>query len=263
MWPEISKSVSVRAARTFAGVRDAALTLLYPNGCRVCGAIIESWRDGVACAACWQVIEADRLCYAPCAKCGRPLLPLGVKLEITERRCGRCQELAFACARACGPYDGALRESVLWLKSYPHLPPRLREMLCATFAMLQTAQAVETIIPVPLHASRLKTRGFNQATVLARILAARTGLLLDTASLVRIKASDPNRAGMDAVMRARSVRAAFRIRAPRLIEDRAILLVDDVMTTGATSHEIAQTLLDGGARSVSVLTLARAANQWN
>ena len=67
----------------------------------------------------------------------------------------------------------------------------------------------------------------------------------------------PHRAGMDASERARSLERAFRVRAPRLIAGRAILVVDDVMTTAATAHEIAVTLLDAGARAVSLMTLAR------
>jgi ComF family protein len=248
------------AARMIAGLRDAALTLLYPNACRVCGAVIESWRDGVACAACWRAVESVWKDHSSCGKCGLSLPPLSAHLEIKDRRCGRCQELAFTRARSCGPYEGALRESVIWLKTHEHLAPRLYELLFAQFMSLDKAQAIETIIPVPLHPSRLKTRGFNQAEVLAKALSRATGLYLDTASLIRVKASDPQRAGMDAIARAKSVGEAFHVRAPRLIENRAVLLVDDVITTGATAHEIANTLLAGGARAVSVLTLARAAS---
>lgn len=251
------------AARVIAGLRDATLTLLYPNACRVCGAIIESWRDGVACAACWETVESDWKNHAFCAKCGSLLPPLSAHFEVAERRCGRCQELAFTRARSCGPYEGALRESVLWLKSHEHLAPRLRQLLLATFDTLNQAQASESVIPVPLHPSRLKTRGFNQAAVLAQTISSATDLHLDTTSLIRVKASDPRRAGMDAIARARSVREAFRVCAPRLIENRAVLLVDDVMTSGATVHEISQTLFSSGARAVSVLTLARAASHFS
>jgi ComF family protein len=136
-------------------------------------------------------------------------------------------------------------------------------LLLTTFAALNQTQTSESVIPVPLHPSRLKMRGFNQAAVLAQAISSTTGLYLDTTSLIRVKASDPRRAGMDAIARARSVREAFRVRAPRLIENRAVLLLDDVMTSGATVHEISQTLLSSGARAVSVLTLARAASHFS
>jgi ComF family protein len=224
--------------------------------------MIESWRDGVACAQCWQEVE-----WAgpddTCAKCGLLLPPLSAHLAPAERRCGRCEQWAFASARACGPYQGALRESVLWLKRHPHLAPRLRQSLRAAFAAFAAAQASEAIIPVPLHPTRLNERGFNQAEVIAHALAAATGLAVDTASLVRVKATEPHRAGMGALERARSLQEAFHVRAPRLIEHRVVLLVDDVMTTATTAHEVAQALLAGGARAVNVLTLARAVSHFD
>ncbi len=250
--------IKATAFRVGAILRDAALTLLYPADCRVCGAIIESWRDGVACARCWEEIEAARAQASCCVKCGLPLKRLGAHFEVRGRSCGRCEQAAFAHARAGGPYQGALRESVLWLKAHPFLAPRLRHLLRDTFTTFAEAQASEILIPVPLHPTRLRQRGFNQAEVIAQALAEATGLEVETTSLVRVKASPPQRAGLDALARARSVQGAFRVRAPRLIEDRAVLLIDDVLTTTATAHEIAQTLLASGARIVNVLTLARA-----
>jgi ComF family protein len=252
--------IKATAIRVGAILRDATLALLYPADCRVCGAIIESWCDGVACARCWEEIEAARAQAPRCVKCGLPLERLSVHFEIGRQSCGRCEQAAFAHARAGGPYQGALRESVLWLKANPFLAPRLRYLLKDTFTSFAEAQASEMLIPVPLHPTRLRQRGFNQAEVIARALAEMTGLEVDVTSLVRIKASPPQRAGLDALARARSVQGAFRVRAPRLIEGRAVLLIDDVMTTAATAHEIAQTLLASGARIVNVLTLARAAS---
>lgn len=248
-------------SRVSANLRDAALTILYPSACRVCGSLVESWRDGAACAKCWQEIEQQRLGADFCAKCGLPMQPLPSHLKLDERRCGRCNDLAFSSARACGPYEGALRESVLSLKLRPHLPARLREMLRQTFACLPENDRIESIIPVPLHADRLAERGFNQAEIIARAIAALTGLRVDTTGVVRVKKTERHRAGMGARERARSLDKAFGIRAPRLIEDRALLVVDDVMTTGSTAQELAETLLDGGARAVSVITLARAVSQ--
>lgn len=243
------------ATRALAVVRDATLAMFYPLPCRVCGAMIASWRDGVACGVCWQ--EAETKPAALCAKCGLPLPSLPAHIQITERRCGRCDELAFAHARACGRYEGALRESVLWLKSHPQLAPRLRALLQETFRHAPALHTSESIIPVPLHPDRFAERTFNQAEVIAHALAAITGLRVDAASLARVKQTVRHRAGMDARERARSLAKAFRVRAPRLIANRTVLIVDDVMTTASTAQEIAATLLDGGARAVNVLTLAR------
>lgn len=171
--------------------------------------------------------------------------------------------MAFNVARACGVYEGALRESVLRLKSRPQISVRLRKLLKTTASILQDIQPCESIIPVPLHQSRFTERSFNQAEVIANELAAITGLQVDTASLVRAKHTEKHRAGMKTRERARSLEKAFRVRALRLIENKAVLLVDDVMTTGSTANEIANTLLNGGAKTVSILTLARAATEFN
>ncbi len=236
--------------------------MFYPTACRVCGAMIESWRDGVACAQCWAETEAARQIEISCVKCEMPLRQFPTNLDSDERRCGRCDQFAFDNVRSCGPYRGALRESVLWLKRNPQISPRLRRLLRETFECLNEIEPIESLIPVPLHASRLAERTFNQAEVIARAIAAETTLRVDTAAVVRAKQTEMHRTGMGARERARSLESAFRIRAPRLVKDRSLLVVDDVLTTGSTAHEMAQTLLDGGARSVAVLTLARAMNEF-
>jgi ComF family protein len=180
----------------------------------------------------------------------------GAPLVVT--RCGRCEPLAFTTARACGRYDGALRACVLRLKIYPHLPERVRELLREIFARFPAREEIESIVPVPLHPSRLKERTFNQAEVLAEVLSAAFALPVDRTSLVRAKPTERHRAGMNVEARAASLDAAFKVRTPRLIQGQTLLVVDDTMTTGATADEVARTLLAGGARAVHVLTLTRA-----
>jgi ComF family protein len=255
-----------RASRVSAILRDAAVATLYPGRCRVCGGMIESWRDGVACSKCWREVERKSLAEDFCAKCGMRLQPLAPRVEVVDRRCGRCERFPFGFARACGPYEGAMREGVLRLKLNPHVPPRLREALRRAFAALPESCLIESIVPVPLHPDRLAERGFNQAEVIARELASLTGLRPDlrviSTAVVRVKKTEKHRAGMGARERARSLEKAFRVRAPRLVEGRVTLVVDDVITTGSTASELAETLLNGGARSVNVLTLARAMNEF-
>jgi ComF family protein len=248
---------SLALHKVMARLRDASLVLLYPQECRVCGAPVESWHDGIACASCWQRFEESQA-ESFCAKCGLPLQPMAAHYQVTERDCGRCREFSFICARSGGAYQGPLRESVLWLKEHPQLSPRVRELLGSTFASVTRIQPAEIIIPVPLHPARQLARGFNQAEVIAEALASLTGIEMNTASLIREKETERHRVGMDTAMRAKSLKKAFTVRAPRLIEGRSVLVVDDVMTTGSTAHEITTALLAGGARAVSVLTLARA-----
>jgi competence protein ComFC len=248
-----------KASRVSATLRDAAVATLYPGACRVCGAVIESWRDGVACSSCWHEVEQEAADF--CAKCWSPLTRAPCA-EAGARVCGRCDHFAFDVVRSCGPYRGAMREAVLRLKREPHIPRRLRTALRQAFAALPDSSLIESIIPTPLGPERLVERGFNQAEVIARELALLTGLRVNSTAVIRVKKTERRRAGMGARERARSLENAFRVRAPRLVEGRAMLLVDDVMTTGSTAGEIARVLLDGGARTVSVLTLARAMNEF-
>jgi ComF family protein len=255
-------NVSAASQLLNAWFRDASLAVLYPAECRVCGRQIEVWGDGVVCTSCWEAAAALWQTRALCVKCGSPLRALAVQLQTPTRECGKCREFAFALARAAGAYEHAMLESILWLKRHPHLPPRLCALLCATFDQIAEFQECETILPVPLHVTRQSERSFNQAELIAAVLAKHTGLRVNTASLLRVKPTERHRAGMGVDERAKSLRKAFRLYAPRLIAGRHVLVVDDVMTTGSTAHEIAQTLLDGGARSVKVLTLARAVSVY-
>jgi ComF family protein len=249
-----------KASRVSAALRDAAVATLYPSACRVCGGMIESWRDGVACSACWREIEPEGADF--CEKCWTPLA-CAPAAEAVARRCGRCDHFAFDFVRSCGPYRGAMRETVLRLKGIPHIPVCLRGALRRAFEALPDSDLIESIIPMPLHPERLAERGFNQAEIIARELALLTGLRVNSTAVTRIKKTERRRAGMGARERARSLEKAFRVRAPRLVEGRAALLVDDVMTTGSTAGELARVLLDSGARTVNIMILARAMNEFS
>jgi len=112
-------------------------------------------------------------------------------------------------------------------------------------------------MPVPLHRLRERQRGFNQATLIARVISRGFGLRLDDRSLKRIKPTERHRAGMDARDRAKSVERAFEVVRPRLIDGAQVLLVDDLYTTGSTIYAASRALIDAGAQRVNVLTIAR------
>jgi ComF family protein len=235
---------------------DAALSLVYPQECAVCGSSVEARADGAACAACWQKTrtfgEEDLICW----KCG-VLAPGSVPEESRQEvRCRRCNAEAFTAARACGAYEGALRACVLALKREPHVATRLAHLLFETQRRAPLASATR-IVPVPLHPERMRERGFNQAAMIGHAVARLTALPLDEWSLVRTIHTERHRAGMDARGRRESVEAAFKVERPRLIERENILLVDDVFTTGATVSSCASALKEAGAQDVFVLTVAR------
>lgn len=235
---------------------DSALALIYPQKCAGCGGSVESRHDGAACSVCW---DSTRIFHADdtlCWKCGALSLAAVAAEKKPTLRCGQCDKDAFTAARAGGLYEGALRASVLGLKREPQVARRLRE------TMLQTQRRpplteVDLIVPVPLHRSRERERGFNQAALLARELARSTKLPIDEHSLVRRAHTERHRAGMDARARRDSVAGAFEVRQPKLIAGQRVLLVDDVFTTGATVSECAAALKAAGVPAVYVLTIAR------
>jgi ComF family protein len=237
---------------------DAALALVYPQPCAICGKSVESRHDGVACSRCWDDVPLFCADETLCWKCGA--LSLG-RVSADQRatvRCGRCDDYAFTAARACGPYEGALRAAVLELKRQPHVPRRLADLIYESLRRAPFAGA-DLVISVPLHPSRERERGFNQARVLACALQRLNHLPLAEHVLVRQIQTTMHRAGMDALARRQSVAKAFAVRHPEAIAGKCVLLVDDVFTTGATASACSATLKDAGAARVFVLTIARAA----
>jgi ComF family protein len=237
---------------------DAMLALVYPTACAVCGvADVGRRADAPACAACWRETRVFTGAEPCCWKCGALALAAAPAAQLEALRCRRCEAEAFTAARAVGVYEGALRAAVLRLKREPQVSARLARLL--TRAQQRAPLNVASrILPVPLHPARERERGFNQATLLARAVATRTGLPLDTRSLVRTTHTAQHRAGMDARARRETVAAAFAVARPRLVAGERVLLVDDVFTTGATASTCAQVLIEAGAAAVYVLTVARA-----
>jgi ComF family protein len=115
----------------------------------------------------------------------------------------------------------------------------------------------DVVIPVPLHRRRLLRRGFNQSALLAAAVTARLRCRLDVATLIRVIATPPQTA-QDLDSRRRNVHKAFAVRYPERVAGLKVLLIDDVLTTGATANECARVLRAAGAGSVDVLTIARA-----
>jgi ComF family protein len=235
---------------------DAALALVYPQACAVCGGSVESRHDGVACAACWQATrlfsDEDTLCW----KCGAFTRAHVSEDRRKSIRCGQCDKDGFTAARACGFYEGALRASVLELKREPHVAAHLGRLMLAALQR-EPINSADLIIPVPLHPSRERERGFNQAALLARALSRLSKLPRDEYSVVRRVHTERHRAGMDSRARRESVAAAFAVRHADAIAAKRVLLIDDVFTTGATVSACAAVLKDAGAEDVFVLTLAR------
>jgi ComF family protein len=194
-----------------------------------------------------------------CDRCGVPFAAPESVFAGLAFMCGTCMTKAppFELARALGPYDGTLAEAVKLLKyaGQTGLAPVLVDRLDPQ-AHPPEVWDVDAVIPVPLHVHRLRARGYNQAARLARALARRIDRPLADDVLARVVATAPQ-VGQDHAARARNVRNAFRVERPDRVRGRTLLLVDDVITTGATAQACARALRRAGAVRVYVWTVAR------
>ena len=177
-----------------------------------------------------------------------------------EYRCGECRVKPppFDHARAIGRYEGPLRQAIHLLKyrGKLRLKQPLLQLAMAHFDVHFPGTAYEAIIPVPLHRERLMRREFNQAAVLARGLAHHLNVPILERLLVRVRSTRPQ-VELSGSERRQNVRQAFAVTNPAALENKQVLVVDDVFTTGATLGEVARTLKGAGAAQVDVFALAR------
>ncbi|MDG2305993.1 MAG: phosphoribosyltransferase family protein [Candidatus Binatia bacterium] len=227
---------------------DVLLALLYPPSCVACDRDLLRAGPPRFCGACraslGNVVDPCRHCAEPaaapiCDRCALDLPPFRRTLACSPYR----DDSTLAAAIVRWKYDGA---------------PEVGVALEREFAE-RTASAglcYDLVVPVPLHRSKLRSRGFNQAALLARALtrlAPTTGRFAPDVLIRTSAASVQARLGRGA--RSRNARAAFRARRP--VPGRTILLVDDVFTSGATAASCASALRDAGASLVDVAVLAR------
>ena len=231
-----------------------ALNTLLPPQCPSCNALVEE--PGTLCGECWK--RVDFLTPPMCSACG---LPFEFEVEGEEDvLCGACvrHRPPFARARAVMIYGDFSRKLVLAFKhgDRTDTAPGLGRWMARAGRDL-TGDA-DVIAPVPLHWTRLFQRRYNQAALLAAVLGRETGVAVVQDLLIRKRKTVPQ-GRLGPAERRRNLRGAFRINAKRRLEmqGKRVLLVDDVLTTGATATATAKVLLKAGAGAVDVLTLAR------
>jgi ComF family protein len=243
----------------------------FPGSCSLCGEELREPALTGVCELCWANLEPWR--GPACDSCGLPLVSEQPSHASTAL-CSLCRSGAFPLdrARCFSFYSGLLRAAILQLKF--HRRDRLGKQLGALLAQVWNGIEEDpegeraVLVPVPLHATRQRERGFNQAELLARGLSTclekkRGGRSpqVDVRSLVKIRATPPQ-TGLSVSARHDNVRGAFAVVHPERIGNRRVVLVDDVMTTGATLSACAQALRSAGPRSICALTLARASAQF-
>ncbi len=236
----------------------AALDLLLPPVCLTCDRPVDV--PGRFCAACFA--RTGFVTEPCCTACGTPFSSAAQGGR--ERLCPICRASPppWRCARGALRYDAQAARLILAFKyaDRPELAAALAPMMARAGAAL--LREAELIVPVPLHRRRLFARRYNQAALLARVLARLAGVPAALDLLRRTRATLPlGHAG--AAARAEALTGAFAIRPARaaLAAGRRVLLVDDVMTSGATAAACTSALLAGGAAAVDVLVAARVADR--
>jgi ComF family protein len=268
MAPVVSTSEISRwraVARVLRSPMDAISCVLLPCSCSLCGSPQPRLSSVPICNACWMEIPVQS--GSACSRCGDSLDQPLMGLSNSCRTC-RIAPPPFERAVSYGPYTGRMRQAIHALK-YERIHPvahRLGLMLGQAIAQLATqAPSDLLVVPVPLHGSKHRDRGFNQARLLAdaAIAALRKShpawrLKPAPGALVRHRLTG-SQAGLTPRQRRINVRGAFRVSNPDRIAGKHILIVDDILTTGATVRAAARALVSAGAESVWVATLARAA----
>ncbi|HLK10146.1 MAG TPA: double zinc ribbon domain-containing protein [Candidatus Binatia bacterium] len=227
--------------------------LLFPADCEACGAPLAPGHGSCLCPSC-----RSRIVPPPpplCARCGIPV-----------RRAGTCADCLrrpprFARARASGLYLSDAGRLNPLAAAVCALKYRRRRPVAWTLARLLADRYPfspdAVLVPVPLHLRRLRERGFNQSLLLARGLSRWRRLAVEPRALVRVRPTTAQ-PGLSRAERERNLGEAFAVRDAARIRDRHVVLVDDVLTTGATANACAAALLAGGALRVDVYTVGRA-----
>ncbi len=231
----------------------SGIDMLLPPACLLCGQVMPPARDKVfLCRACL----AGMLPPGPghCPRCARPHPNADMR-----HLCGPCllRPAVFSTVYAARRYEGAARDAVHRLKFRDQLAlaAPLGLLLNRTLGRRRDDFLPHCIVPVPLHPRRLRKRGYNQALEIARPVARRMQVPLNTGLLTRTRSTDPQQE-LPAAARRGNVRNAFALASS--VEGMKILLIDDVMTTGETAWECCRTLQSGGAAQIRVAVFARA-----
>jgi ComF family protein len=245
---------------------ESLFATLFPGNCRFCDSPLIRVSRVPVCDACLEDVRGLPADQLVCDICGERLLRPADRAELFNgvTKCAACREHrpAYETAVCYGEYDGALRELIHLLK-YEGVKPAasvLGRMIGEIVVELKPRFEQDTplVIPVPLHGSKLRARGFNQSEMIARAAVRAAGLRsqVNTTALERIRDTG-SQTGMTRPQRQENMRGAFAVTHPDQVAGREILLVDDVFTTGATVSECARMLKKSGAKKIFVATVAR------
>jgi ComF family protein len=227
--------------------------LFFPPACPLCGVLLKRDGNPLFCSACLAGMKP-----VPSPRCPRCLLPYPA-VDGHDHLCQDCllNPPPFAAVTSVALYEDRLSQAVQRFKYRGtfSLDRPLGHLLADAMETGPAFSRPRLLVPVPLHVSRLRRRGYNQSLLLARVLGRRWRVPVSPRLLVRTRETIPQQ-GLKAAERRRNLKGAFRVRKP--LEGETVLLVDDVMTTGATVRECSRVLLEAGAGRVEVAVLGRA-----
>ncbi|NLI60463.1 MAG: ComF family protein [Clostridiales bacterium] len=239
-------------------VWQSFLDIIYPRDirCPICGVKRDDMLSWGVCQSC-----QSRLPFIEppiCPKCGRMML-------IDNRLCLDCQQANHAFYKGISIFEFSTEVKGLIhrykYRGEKHLSIPMIHWMMEGLKVYRWD--FDIIVPVPLHPSRERQRGFNQAKILAQGLSKNTDIPLDSKSLIRVK-NTPHQTKLNRQERKRNLQYAFRVKETdgklKVFQDKVILLVDDVYTTGSTADQCSRVLLDSGASKVYLITLATGAN---
>ena len=232
------------------------LDFILPTFCSYCNSSIDDSGVPHFCSSCWA--DFSSIQGPVCPRCGRPYESPEALSHSPGHECGPCRQNSplFDQALSVGYFEGALREAIHQFKYRPcrSLGRPLAQWMAGNIRLISD---VDLIMPVPLHAMRLKQRGFNQALLLAHRMSETYRIPLSFDNLLRIRPTRPQ-VELSGEERIKNVAGAFALRQPAELKEAKVMLIDDVFTTGATMNECAGVLKSAGAAHVTALTLARA-----
>ncbi|MEC4750571.1 ComF family protein [Methylomicrobium sp. Wu6] len=226
---------------------DIIQQLLFPPTCILCGNAGQAGRD--LCSHCQLQLPVNACCCPCCAN--------AMAAAESDRLCGRCISSPPAFDKVHAPflYQEGIRYLITGLKfSARHAHARLLGQLLVEHVR-QQARMPDCILPVPLHNARYRERGFNQAIEIGRVVASEIGVPLDL-TCCRRRRDTPHQAGLSAKQRRKNIKNAFELARP--VPYRHVAIIDDVMTTGSTAHEMASLLKRHGVERIDAWVCARA-----
>ncbi len=228
-----------RIRASWRSIAASAVDIVYPRRCATCGR-----RGAWVCTEC----EARYVPFAKpwCDRCGVPTNGQRCKCASTPPGLDRL--------RAFGPFDGWLRDAILQFK-YEAEWARADHLAPLIASTMEDLHDIDALVPVPLHPARLRQRGFNQSLILAKHVGQLVNLPVEE-PVVRSRRTQAQ-ARLRGIDRAANVADAFAVPVAECVNGRAVVLIDDVVTTGSTLAACASALRAAGAASVSAVALAR------